>query len=127
MAEDQLARSGINHLVVLALEVFTSSIGSIRGIHTFQNLSIPLSMPSLRAVAGYVLGVAQLAMLSHSGGVRGGSPLTCTNPQLSCHDTTPQTDTCCFNSPGGLLLATQFWDANPSTGPSNSWTIHGLW
>ncbi|KAI0094445.1 ribonuclease T2 [Irpex rosettiformis] len=35
--------------------------------------------------------------------------------------------TCCFESPGGLLLQTQFWDTNPSTGPSNSWTIHGLW
>lgn len=22
---------------------------------------------------------------------------------------------------------TQFWDAQPSTGPSNSWTMHGLW
>jgi ribonuclease T2 len=22
---------------------------------------------------------------------------------------------------------TQFWDANPATGPSDSWTIHGLW
>ena len=27
----------------------------------------------------------------------------------------------------GLLLQTQFWDTNPSTGPSNSWTIHGAW
>jgi ribonuclease T2 len=35
--------------------------------------------------------------------------------------------TCCFEAPGGLLLQTQFWDTNPSTGPSNSWTIHGLW
>lgn len=25
------------------------------------------------------------------------------------------------------MLQTQFWDTNPSTGPSNSWTIHGLW
>ncbi|KAJ6556442.1 RNase Gf29 [Mycena capillaripes] len=39
-------------------------------------------------------------------------------------------DTCCFETPGGLLLQTQvnsFWDTSPSTGPSNSWTIHGLW
>ncbi|KAJ8084526.1 hypothetical protein PM082_003298 [Marasmius tenuissimus] len=27
----------------------------------------------------------------------------------------------------GLLLQTQFWDTNPPTGPSDSWTIHGLW
>lgn len=25
------------------------------------------------------------------------------------------------------LLQTQFWDTDPSTGPTNSWTIHGLW
>lgn len=26
-----------------------------------------------------------------------------------------------------LQLQTQFWDASPSTGPTDSWTIHGLW
>ncbi|KZP19137.1 ribonuclease T2 [Athelia psychrophila] len=36
-------------------------------------------------------------------------------------------DTCCAEYPGGILLQTQFWDTLPSTGPSNSWTIHGLW
>ncbi|KIM82368.1 hypothetical protein PILCRDRAFT_785988 [Piloderma croceum F 1598] len=36
-------------------------------------------------------------------------------------------NTCCTEFPGGLLLQPQFWDTNPSTGPSNSWTIHGLW
>ncbi|KAI0275119.1 ribonuclease T2-like protein [Gloeopeniophorella convolvens] len=50
-----------------------------------------------------------------------------TSGQTSCHNTTKQTNLCCFESPGGLLLQTQFWDTNPSTGPSNSWTIHGLW
>ncbi|KAI0081055.1 RNase Gf29 [Panus rudis PR-1116 ss-1] len=45
----------------------------------------------------------------------------------SCHNTTRQNDLCCFESPGGLLLQTQFWDTNPSTGPVDSWTIHGLW
>ncbi|RWA10200.1 hypothetical protein EKO27_g4911 [Xylaria grammica] len=29
--------------------------------------------------------------------------------------------------PGGDVLLTQFWDTAPSTGPSDSWTIHGLW
>ncbi|RPD65087.1 ribonuclease T2 [Lentinus tigrinus ALCF2SS1-7] len=50
-----------------------------------------------------------------------------TSGSASCHNTTKQTDLCCFESPGGLLLQTQFWDTDPSTGPSNSWTIHGLW
>ncbi|KZP14093.1 ribonuclease T2 [Athelia psychrophila] len=36
-------------------------------------------------------------------------------------------DTCCTEYPGGILLQTQFWDTLPSTGPTNSWTIHGLW
>ncbi|GAA6024509.1 hypothetical protein JCM11491_006680, partial [Sporobolomyces phaffii] len=36
-------------------------------------------------------------------------------------------DGCCTNTPGGYLLQTQFWDAQPPTGPSDSWTIHGLW
>ncbi|KAI0322989.1 ribonuclease T2-like protein [Amylostereum chailletii] len=49
-----------------------------------------------------------------------------TSAQVSCSTSSPS-DTCCVESPGGLLLQTQFWDTNPSTGPSNSWTIHGLW
>ncbi|KAI6779192.1 uncharacterized protein J7T54_000338 [Emericellopsis cladophorae] len=46
---------------------------------------------------------------------------------LSCHANGDYKDTCCFNSPGGQLLLTQFWDTDPSTGPADSWTIHGLW
>ncbi|KAN0133303.1 Ribonuclease T2-like protein [Lactarius tabidus] len=46
---------------------------------------------------------------------------------VSCSANPPPSDLCCYESPGGLLLQTQFWDTNPSTGPSNSWTIHGLW
>ncbi|KAJ3567341.1 hypothetical protein NP233_g6430 [Leucocoprinus birnbaumii] len=49
-----------------------------------------------------------------------------TSGSASCH-TSGSVNTCCTESPGGLLLQTQFWDTNPSTGPSNSWTIHGLW
>ncbi|KAF7907735.1 uncharacterized protein EAF01_005321 [Botrytis porri] len=53
------------------------------------------------------------------------TPLVCSNPALSCSGSS--TNTCCFNTPGGQMVQTQFWDSNPSTGPSNSWTIHGLW
>jgi ribonuclease T2 len=52
---------------------------------------------------------------------------TCSDPQTSCQNTTVVTDLCCFNAPGGQFLQTQFWDTDPATGPSNSWTIHGLW
>jgi len=46
---------------------------------------------------------------------------------VSCRNTTVQHNLCCFEAPGGLIVQTQFWDTNPSTGPSDSWTIHGLW
>lgn len=46
---------------------------------------------------------------------------------LSCSSSAPA-DTCCTDSPGGHLLLTQFWDTGAtSTGPNNSWTLHGLW
>ncbi|KAK5635475.1 hypothetical protein RRF57_011187 [Xylaria bambusicola] len=45
----------------------------------------------------------------------------------SCANTTVVEDLCCFESPGGAVLLTQFWDTAPSTGPSDSWTLHGLW
>ncbi|KAF2102601.1 ribonuclease T2 [Rhizodiscina lignyota] len=64
---------------------------------------------------------------SYPGLIGRGSPETCSNTQLSCHNTTVVQDLCCFNAPGGQLLQTQFWDTDPSTGPSNSWTVHGLW
>lgn len=47
------------------------------------------------------------------------SPLSCKGDEGG--------DTCCYNTPGGLLLLTQFWDAKPAKGPDDSWTIHGLW
>ncbi|PKS05386.1 hypothetical protein jhhlp_008761 [Lomentospora prolificans] len=50
-----------------------------------------------------------------------------TDSPLSCQNTTAFEDTCCFNYPGGQILLTQFWDTDPSTGPEDSWTIHGLW
>ncbi|KAF9507049.1 hypothetical protein BS47DRAFT_1304524 [Hydnum rufescens UP504] len=50
-----------------------------------------------------------------------------TSGPASCHNTTVQTNLCCFESPGGLIVQPQFWDTNPVTGPVNSWTIHGLW
>lgn len=45
---------------------------------------------------------------------------------LSCHNDTLQ-PSCCFIAPGGQFLLTQFWDTNPSIGPVDSWTLHGLW
>ncbi|EME43417.1 hypothetical protein DOTSEDRAFT_153940 [Dothistroma septosporum NZE10] len=37
-------------------------------------------------------------------------------------------DTCCVETYGGLLLATQFWDTWADKPiPANTWTLHGLW
>lgn len=52
---------------------------------------------------------------------------SCPNAQLSCHNSSAVDNLCCFNSPGGTLLQTQFWDTDPASGPGDSWTIHGLW
>ncbi|KAF1950246.1 ribonuclease M [Byssothecium circinans] len=84
------------------------------------------SLPSLRSIAKFALGGTQV-LLGSGQSVRGSTPLACSNPQLSCHNTTAVTDLCCFNAPGGQLLQTQFWDTKPTTGPVDSWTIHGLW
>ena len=84
-----------------------------------------LSDMSLRKFSRLALYFSQAAWLAPQ--VLSGTPPTCTNPQLSCQNTTAVTDTCCFNAPGGQLLQTQFWDTNPPTGPSDHWTVHGLW
>ena len=88
--------------------------------------SMPSTVPSLRSIAKFALGSAQVALLPANNAVLGGSPPSCPNAPLSCHNTTVQTNLCCFNAPGGQLLQTQFWDSNPATGPADSWTIHGL-
>lgn len=44
---------------------------------------------------------------------RAGSGCSTSGPS-SCYNTTSVKDTCCFESPGGLLLQTQFWDTNPA-------------
>ena len=94
--------------------------------HLPASVSSTVNMPSLYASLRS-LPVFCLALFSPSQRVLGGSPPTCSNPQTSCQNTTAVQDTCCFNAPGGQLLQTQFWDTAPATGPSNHWTIHGLW
>ena len=53
---------------------------------------------------------------------------SCSHPSLSCPSHLPSpVDSCCLNHPSGHFLLTQFWDAKPALGASDSWTIHGLW
>lgn len=47
------------------------------------------------------------------------SPISCSSSTLAA--------SCCFESPGGVLLATQFWDYSPPVGADNQWGLHGLW
>jgi len=92
---------------------------------------IRAARPSRQAALGIINMARQLfsrtAILGLAARALAGSPATCLNPQLSCHNTTVVEDLCCFNAPGGQLLQTQFWDTAPVTGPVDSWTIHGLW
>ncbi|KAI9806219.1 MAG: hypothetical protein M1825_006334 [Sarcosagium campestre] len=87
------------------------------------------SLWSIRSLARIAFtSAAQLALGPYSTGASSVTSLaSCPSPQLSCHNSTPVANTCCFNAPGGLLLQTQFWDTQPATGPVNSWTVHGLW
>lgn len=80
-------------------------------------------MPATRQYARFAMTVLGLWTNDALGGHVKGCP---TNTPLSCGSATA-TDTCCTNVPGGLLLQTQFWDYSPSTGPTDSWTVHGLW
>lgn len=49
----------------------------------------------------------------------------CPDPQLSC--SISKSPTCCYESPGGILLQTQFWDYYPAVGADDEFTLHGLW
>ncbi|KAF7295698.1 Ribonuclease T2 [Mycena indigotica] len=83
----------------------------------------PLLLAALPTVSSWAVNTS-LTERALTSAISSGCPA---NSPTSCGSTT-SSNTCCFESPGGLLLQTQFWDATPvSTGPNNSWTIHGLW
>ncbi|ODH14019.1 hypothetical protein ACO22_06729 [Paracoccidioides brasiliensis] len=90
-----------------------------------------VNLPSPRTVLQFALGTSQIQFLNDQP-IRQEAKVTdfqsCPNPpQLSCKVDFISQDRCCFNYPGGQLLLTQFWDADPPTGPAEEWTIHGLW
>lgn len=49
------------------------------------------------------------------------------NLPMTCQNSTPIDNECCFESPGGIMLQTQFWDYYPAIGANDSFTLHGLW
>lgn len=79
---------------------------------------------SARALGLLALSAAQLFNGAHAGvqSCPADSPVSC-----SSSSSKSSSGSCCLESPGGLLLQTQFWDTDPVTGPTDSWTIHGLW
>lgn len=87
---------------------------------------MPAMISSIRSIAKTARNYVQLALF-FSANPGQSTSASCPNAQLSCSSGATTTNYCCFNYPGGLLLQTQFWDTNPPTGPSDSWTIHGLW
>ncbi|PVF99614.1 ribonuclease T2 [Serendipita vermifera] len=54
-------------------------------------------------------------------------------PIRSCQNTPSDVNTCCYPTPGGLIVHTQFWNTKVNRNtpgqvlPRNSWTMHGLW
>ncbi|KIO26104.1 hypothetical protein M407DRAFT_24549 [Tulasnella calospora MUT 4182] len=50
----------------------------------------------------------------------------CPADALSCQNVSG-VNSCCVETPLGLLLQTQFWNFEPAKGPVDSWTVHGLW
>ena len=87
---------------------------------------IPAMISSIRSITKTARNYVQLALL-FSANPGQSTSASCPNAQLSCSSGATTTNYCCFNYPGGLFLQTQFWDTNPPTGSSDSWTIHGLW
>ena len=118
----------VQNASISALErVLRSTSTRILSLSLSSTMPMTMTTPSLRSIAKFALGSAQVALLPSFQTVHAGTPPSCPNPQLSCQNTTVVQDTCCFNAPGGQLLQTQFWDTNPPTGPVDSWTLHGLW
>ena len=57
-----------------------------------------------------------------------GAPKCPIDGPVSCHNSTPAGDSCCFVHPGGQILLTQFWDTDVHVGGAEEdWTVHGLW
>jgi hypothetical protein len=104
-------------LLELVQQRLYNTSASLSGTVASAHNSLPdnLAKMSLRSIAKFAAASAQIALFASSNVADAGTPPSCpvdANTPLSCHNTTMITDTCCFNAPGG---------------PSNSWTVHGLW
>ncbi|PSK38295.1 hypothetical protein C7M61_002854 [Candidozyma pseudohaemuli] len=79
-----------------------------------------LSLLSITSAFPFTFSKAQLPLENTFGSCPKGLPASCTN-------STPINNECCFESPGGVMLQTQFWDYYPPIGDNDTFTLHGLW
>jgi ribonuclease T2 len=78
-----------------------------------------MNFVTLLAIANAVCGLSVSVFKKDTVSCPADAPVSCSTSSYS--------NSCCFESPGGVLLATQFWDYDPATGPSDKFTLHGLW
>ncbi len=96
--------------------------------HFFQDL-IPSRTDNTNEALLDVLSGSQtvLEKTNGEGDIRFQFPNCPNDLPLSCGNSTSIENTCCFEYPGGIILQTQFWDYYPAVGPSDLFTLHGLW
>ncbi|CDR47602.1 CYFA0S34e00518g1_1 [Cyberlindnera fabianii] len=95
------------------------------GIHEVVQSSTPIGSSSSSSEASSVASSTESSYTIEPTSSYRSCPL---DLPLSCSNTTSMDSlSCCFESPGGLVLQTQFWDYKPATGPEDAFTIHGLW
>lgn len=90
-------------------------------------------LPSIKSLAQLALTGPQMLLGSSPSSVLQSPLEACSQPHLSCHAAHGPVNTCCTPTPGGQIALTQFWNSDASAGqpgyvgPSDSWTLHGLW
>lgn len=125
----------LNHLTSL-LSFLLLSPTTAPAPPTMLRLSTTLAASTtLALVSSSVLGASTLPREQYRASAASLSGCPADSSELSCHSSrTISPSSCCYNGAltsgakeSGLILGTQFWDAQPSYGPANSTTIHGLW
>jgi len=95
------------------------------GKHTFLTST---TMRSIRnAFLAFTLLIAYVFLKADASPAENQTCSTSDLNVLSCSPESLTTNSCCVESPGGLLIQAQLYNWNPGLGPADSWTIHGLW
>lgn len=88
----------------------------------YHNIAISFCSQTMKqflfVLACYLVHTAYAAQTVFDTSCPSNSPISCSSSNAA---------SCCFESPGGILLQTQFWDYSPATGPKDLFTLHGLW